>query len=146
MDRKVGQLLLLARKNLLFSQQTLNGDTDTQLALLHAKYLLLYLTLPAALGGDSLDPVLLRWPQCSEGWRAQPRSPSEEGTEPGAPGHSHTPGHKLRVLTGTHDNIHGEVGSGGHIHRYTIQHTAAPHHTQGCQTPRVTCKEITRTQ
>ena len=83
MDRKVGQLLLLARKNLLFSQQTLNGEMDTQLALLHAKYLLLYLTLPAALWGDSLDPVLLRWPQCSEGWRAQPRSPSEEGTEPG---------------------------------------------------------------
>jgi len=96
--------------------------------------------------------VLARWEegvQCS-GSRCRltqaAGSEVEEGIEPGAPGHSHTPGHKLRVLTGTHDNIHGEVGSGGHIHRYTIQHTAAPHHTQGCQTPRVTCKEITRTQ
>lgn len=31
------------------SQQTLNGEMDTQLALLHAKCLLFYLTLPAAL-------------------------------------------------------------------------------------------------
>ena len=75
-------------------------------------------SLPASVSVSFL--VLARWEEGAQGSGSRCRltqaagSEVEEGTEPGAPGHRATLEDTLRALTGTHDDIHGEVGSGGH--------------------------------
>ena len=80
--------------------------------------------------------VLARWEegaQCS-GSRCQltqaAGSEVEKVTEPGAPGHTATLQDTYSGSSQERSVIHGEMGPRGHTHRYTIQHTAAPHNTR----------------